>query len=79
MLKRAIYGTLIGLICTAGFIYALYLWDISTDIDLSYHAYLALGLGIFFTMMIGVALASLAFLSARQGIDEAAHDVEDKS
>lgn len=79
MLKRFIYGTLVALIIDAGFLYALHLWDISSGMALSYHAYIALGLGIFFTVMVGVALASLAFLSARLGIDEIAHDVEDKS
>lgn len=79
MLKRFVYGTLVALIIDAGFLYALYLWDISSNIELSYHAYIALGLGIFFTVLVGVALASLSFLSARMGLDEIAHDVEDKS
>ena len=79
MLKRLVYGVLVALIIDAGFLYALRLWDISSNMGLSFHAYIALGLGIFFTVMVGVALASLAFLSARIGVDEIAHDVEDKS
>ncbi len=79
MLKRFVYGVLTALIFDAGFLYALYLWDVSSNMGLSLHAYIALGLGIFFTVLVGVALASLAFLSARMGVDEMAHDVEDKS
>ena len=79
MLKRIIYGTLAAILLTASLLYALYLWDSSTGQDLSMHAYYALGLGIFFTVLLGVALAFLAFLSARLGIDEAAHDIKDKS
>lgn len=79
MIKRIVYGTFIALVIDAGFLYALYLWDISSGMELSYHAYIALGLGIFFTVLIGVALAFLSFLSARLGVDEIAHDVEDKS
>lgn len=75
MLKRFVYGTFAALILDAIFLFGLYQWDISEDFGLSIHAYIALGLGIFFTVMLGVALASLAFLSARLNIDEAAHDV----
>ncbi len=79
MIKRIVYGTLIALAIDAGFLYALHLWDVSSGMALSYHAYFALGLGIFFTVLVGVALAFLSFLSARLGVDEIAHDVEDKS
>ncbi len=79
MAKRIIYGTLAALSLTGILLYALYLWDISTAQNLSRHAYFSLGLGVFFTVLVGVALAYLSFLSARLGLDEIAHDVEDKS
>ena len=77
MLKRVIYGTLAALIIDAALLYALHRWDVSSGIDLSPHAYYAFGLGVFFTVMVGVAISALSFLSARLGMDDEAHDVID--
>lgn len=79
MIKRIVYGTLAAITLVAIFLYGLYLWDMSSGIGLSLHAYIALGLGIFFTVMLGVALATLAFVSARNNIDEAAHDLRNNN
>ncbi|WP_281301461.1 MULTISPECIES: hypothetical protein [unclassified Iodidimonas] len=47
-----------------------------TDIPLSLHGMIAMGLGIVFTIGIGVGLMWLVFYSARSGHDQSAHGDE---
>lgn len=75
MIKRVVYGLLAALLLDASFLYALYLWDVANNMELSMHAYYAFGAGIFFTVLVGVALAALSFFSAASGQDDMAHDL----
>ena len=40
------------------------------DVQVSKHGYIAMALGIFFSLVIGIALMTLVFYSSRAGYDE---------
>jgi hypothetical protein len=44
-----------------------------TDAPMSVHGWIALGLGVFFSILIGCGLMALMFYSSRRGYDEGAH------
>ncbi len=48
------------------------------ETPVSDHAYIAMGLGIFFSLLIGVGLMVLLFYSSRSGYDEPPKFVDDK-
>jgi hypothetical protein len=58
------------LILTA--VWATSVWNASGDVAMDKHGWIALGLGTFFSLLIGVGLMSLMFFSSRSGHDEAA-------
>ena len=49
-----------------------YLWNASSDVPMSVHGWIALGLGIFCSLLIGCGLMALMFYSSRSGYDDAA-------
>lgn len=51
---------------------AIYLWREIGDVKLGFHGWLALGLGVGFSLIVGVGLMMLVFHSARRGYDDAA-------
>jgi hypothetical protein len=51
---------------------ALHLWLELEDVRLGFHGWLALGLGVGLSLLLGVGLMTLVFHSARRGYDEAA-------
>ena len=51
---------------------ALHLWLELDDVSLGVHGWIALGLGVAFSVALGVGLMRLVFLSARRGYDGAA-------
>jgi formate hydrogenlyase subunit 3/multisubunit Na+/H+ antiporter MnhD subunit len=50
---------------------------VGDDTAVSGHAYVAMGLGIFFSLVIGVGLMVLLFYSSRRGYDEPAKLIDD--
>ena len=51
-----------------------------TDAQMSIHGWIALGLGVFFSIVIGCGLMALMFYSSRRGYDEAPKQIgHDKS
>ena len=46
--------------------------SIGGDIEIGKHGWIALGLGTFFSLLIGCGLMALMFFSSRRGYDEAA-------
>jgi hypothetical protein len=51
-----------------------------TDAQMSIHGWIALGLGVFFSIVIGCGLMALMFYSSRRGYDEATKQIgHDKS
>ncbi|WP_051379454.1 hypothetical protein [Bradyrhizobium murdochi] len=53
-------------------VWAAYVWNASSDVPMSTHGWIALGLGTFFSLLIGCGLMALMFFSSRSGYDEAA-------
>ena len=53
-------------------VWATAVWTSSNNIPMSKHGWIALGLGTFFSLVIGCGLMALMFFSSRSGHDEAA-------
>ena len=51
-------------------------WTMNQDVQVSKHGYTAMGLGIFFSLVIGIGLMALVFYSSRAGYDEPPHQIE---
>lgn len=45
-------------------------WEASSDVVMSKHGYIAMGLGVFFSLLIGCGLMALTFYSSRRGYDD---------
>ncbi len=45
-------------------------WVSHADVEMSIHGYIAMGLGIFFSLVIGCGLMALTFYSSRRGYDD---------
>ncbi len=45
-------------------------WVAHSDVQMSIHGYIAMGLGIFFSLLFGFGLMALTFYSSRQGYDD---------
>lgn len=45
-------------------------WTAHADVQMSGHGYIAMGLGIFFSLVIGCGLMALTFYSSRRGYDD---------
>jgi hypothetical protein len=58
------------LIVTA--VWAISVWTAAGDTVMSKHGWIALGLGTFFSLLIGCGLMALMFFSSRSGHDEIA-------
>jgi len=62
---------LAGLLIGTG-VWAVEVWNASSDVAMTKHGWIALGLGTFFSLLIGCGLMALMFFSSRSGHDEAA-------
>jgi hypothetical protein len=45
-------------------------WNLHGDVEISTHGYVAMALGIGFTLVVGIGLMALVFYSSRKGYDE---------
>ena len=52
--------------------WAVYVWNQSSGSPMDKHGWIALGLGTFFSLLIGCGLMALMFFSSRSGHDDAA-------
>ena len=50
--------------------WAIYAWNSVGDVPMSSHGYIALSLGIIFSLLVGCGLMGLMFYSSRKGYDE---------
>ncbi len=50
-------------------------WTRDADVEMSEHGYIAMALGIFFSLVIGIGLMALVFYSGRAGYDEPPHQI----
>ena len=48
---------------------------VDPDAPISIHGYIAMGIGIFFSLAIGIGLMALVFYSSRAGYDEPPHQI----
>ena len=76
-MKRMGVGQLVLLavlvfICIAAIVWAVSVWNVTSNIEMSIHGWIALGLGTFFSLLIGCGLMALMFYSSRSGYDERA-------
>lgn len=53
-------------------IWAISAWNVGGNVEIGKHGWIALGLGTFFSLLIGCGLMALMFFSSRSGHDEAA-------
>ena len=53
-------------------VWAVSVWTSSSDVPMSKHGWIALGLGTLFSLVIGCGLMALMFFSSRSGHDEIA-------
>ena len=53
-------------------IWAGYVWTATSNIEMSIHGWIALGLGTVFSLVIGCGLMALMFFSSRSGYDDSA-------
>jgi hypothetical protein len=60
-----------GLLVLTG-IWAISVWNASGDAVMDKHGWIALGLGTFFSLLVGCGLMALMFFSSRSGHDDAA-------
>jgi hypothetical protein len=70
--------TLVVLLCllaaSAGV--ALWVWREIGEVEIGAHGWIALGLGVALTFLVGAGLMALMFYSARRGYDERAHEAD---
>ena len=59
--------------------WAIWGWEQTAGTEMSGHGWLALILGIVFTMLVGFGLMGLMFFSSRYGYDERAGDLRDEN
>lgn len=64
--------TVLGGILVLTMVWAIYVWNASSDAPMDKHGWIALGLGTFFSLLIGCGLMALMFFSSRSGHDELA-------
>jgi hypothetical protein len=67
----ALIAALIALLILTG-IWAMIVWNAAGDVVMDKHGWIALGLGTFFSLLIGCGLMALMFFSSRSGYDDAA-------
>jgi hypothetical protein len=53
-------------------IWSVAAWNSAGDVEMSKHGWIAMGLGTFFSIVIGCGLMALMFYSSRTGRDDAA-------
>jgi hypothetical protein len=53
-------------------VWAVSVWNASSGVEMGKHGWIALGLGTFFSLLIGCGLMALMFFSSRSGHDDAA-------
>ncbi|MEH2535288.1 hypothetical protein V1277_005410 [Bradyrhizobium sp. AZCC 1588] len=63
--------TLLALLGLTG-VWAVSVWNATSDAVMDKHGWIALGLGTFFSLLIGCGLMALMFFSSRSGHDDAA-------
>ena len=69
--RALVVVALVALLVVTG-VWAVMVWNASGTVEMGKHGWIALGLGTFFSLVIGCGLMALMFFSSRSGHDEAA-------
>ena len=67
-------AALLGLLALA-VTFSVEAWQ-RTDVQMSVHGWIALSLGVFFSIVIGCGLMALTFYSSRRGYDEGVKNID---
>jgi hypothetical protein len=59
--------------------WAIWGWEQTAGTAMGFHGWLAMILGIIFTLVVGCGLMALMFFSSRHGYDEAASDLSERN
>ena len=70
--KIAILVMLTGILIVTG-VWMILILNQTSSVEVGIHGWIALGLGTFFSIVIGCGLMTLMFISSRNGHDEAVH------
>lgn len=73
----ALILVLMALLVLTG-IWATTVWNVTGDVAMDRHGWIALGLGTFFSLLVGCGLMALMFFSSRSGHDDAADPFRNK-
>ncbi len=69
--------TVVAAVSTVSFIYFLQqAAEITGPVEMSIHGWIAMGIGVVFSMAVGIGLMALVFFSARQGYDDRVRDYD---
>jgi hypothetical protein len=67
----------VAAVSTVSFIYFLQqAAEITGPVEMSIHGWIAMGIGVVFSMAVGIGLMALVFFSARQGYDDRVRDYD---
>lgn len=59
-------------------VWGVSVWEASSAIEMGKHGWIALGLGTFFSLLIGCELMALMFFSSRSGHDDATDPIRQR-
>ena len=62
----------LGAVLILAGVWAVSVWNASSGVEMGKHGWIALGLGTFFSLLVGCGLMALMFFSSRSGHDNAA-------
>lgn len=71
--RALLIATLLALLAGASYV-LIAGWNIESDVQMSAHGYIAMALGIFLSLAVGIGLMALVFYSSRHGYDEPPHE-----
>ena len=75
--QAIVLAILAVLLIGTGFL-AMSTWNATAGVEMSMHGWIALGLGTFFSLVVGCGLMALVFYSSRYGYDEAGDSFRQK-
>jgi len=75
--KFALIAALVAILAAAGW-YAAEAWIAVSGPPMPLAGYVAMGLGVVFSLVVGCGLMALLFYSSRHGYDEAPREIDDR-
>ena len=72
-MKPLVLALILGGLLVAALAVAVLMWFAVGDTEISFHGFLAMGLGALLSLVLGVGLMALVFFSSRRGYDDRAN------